>query len=92
MIGEGYKEIVELARALISKDVSDLTLSKIEKVLRWSVSNLHPKIKEFLDTLAAEGGKATELSTPREVRASALSKWSNKPNRSARWYFCLEEF
>ena len=34
MIGEGYKEIVELARALISKDVSDLTWSKIEKVLR----------------------------------------------------------
>jgi acetyl esterase len=39
------------------------------------VSSLHPKIKEFLDTLAAEGGKATELSTPSEVRASALSKW-----------------
>lgn len=39
------------------------------------MSSLHPKIKEFLDTLAAEGGKATELSTPREVRASALSKW-----------------
>ena len=34
MVGEGYKEIVELARALISKDVSDLTWSKIEKVLR----------------------------------------------------------
>jgi len=34
MIGEGYKEIVELACALISKDVSDLTWSKIEKVLR----------------------------------------------------------
>ena len=34
MIGEGYKETVELARALISKDVSDLTWSKIEKVLR----------------------------------------------------------
>ncbi|MDA2993316.1 MAG: MmgE/PrpD family protein [Actinomycetota bacterium] len=34
MIGEGYKEIVELARALISKDESDLTWSKIEKVLR----------------------------------------------------------
>ena len=39
------------------------------------MSNLHPKIREFLDTLAAEGGKATELSTPMEVRASALSKW-----------------
>jgi len=39
------------------------------------VSSLHPKIKEFLDTLAAESGKATELSTPSEVRASALSKW-----------------
>lgn len=34
MIGEDYKEIVELARALISKDVSDLTWSKIEKLLR----------------------------------------------------------
>jgi acetyl esterase len=39
------------------------------------VSSLHPKIKEFLDTLAAEGGKAAELSTPSEVRANALSKW-----------------
>lgn len=39
------------------------------------MSNLHPKIKEFLETLAAEGGKATELSSPMEVRASALSKW-----------------
>ena len=39
------------------------------------MSSLHPKIKDFLDTLAAEGGKATELSTPMEVRASALSKW-----------------
>ena len=39
------------------------------------MSSLHPKIKEFLDTLSAEGGKATELSTPMEVRASALSKW-----------------
>lgn len=34
MIGEGYKEIVDLARALISKDGTDLTWSKIEKVLR----------------------------------------------------------
>ncbi len=52
------------------------------------MSNLHPKIKEFLDTLAAEGGKATELSTPREVRASALSKWrpeflGNVPKRGS---------
>ncbi len=39
------------------------------------MSSLHPKIKEFLDTLAAEGGKAPELSTPNEVHASALSKW-----------------
>jgi acetyl esterase len=39
------------------------------------MSSLHPKIREFLDSLAAEGGKAAELSTPREVRASALSKW-----------------
>ena len=34
MIGEGYKDVVALASALISKDVSDLTWSKIEKVLR----------------------------------------------------------
>jgi hypothetical protein len=34
MIGEGYKDVVALAGALISKDVSDLTWSKIEKVLR----------------------------------------------------------
>jgi len=34
MIGDGYKEIVDLASALISKDVSDLTWSKIEKVSR----------------------------------------------------------
>jgi len=34
MIGDGYKEIVDLAGALISKDVSDVTWSKIEKVLR----------------------------------------------------------
>ncbi len=34
MIGEGYKDVVALASALISKDVSDITWSKIEKVLR----------------------------------------------------------
>ena len=34
MIGEGYKDVVALAGALISKDVSDITWSKIEKVLR----------------------------------------------------------
>jgi hypothetical protein len=34
MIGEVFKEIVELSRALISKDISELTWSKIEKVLR----------------------------------------------------------
>jgi hypothetical protein len=34
MIGEGYKDLVALAGALISKDVSDLTWSKIEKALR----------------------------------------------------------
>ena len=34
MIGESYKETVALAGALISKDLSDLTWSKIEKVLR----------------------------------------------------------
>ena len=34
MIGEGYKDVVALASALISKDVSDVTWSKIEKVLR----------------------------------------------------------
>jgi hypothetical protein len=34
MIGESYKEIVALAGALISKDLSDLTWSEIEKVLR----------------------------------------------------------
>ena len=34
MIGESYKDVVALAGALISKDVSDITWSKIEKVLR----------------------------------------------------------
>jgi hypothetical protein len=34
MIGGGYKDVVALASALISKDVSDVTWSKIEKVLR----------------------------------------------------------
>ena len=34
MIGESYKDVVALASALISKDVSDVTWSKIEKVLR----------------------------------------------------------
>ena len=34
MIGKGYKDVVALASALISKDVSDVTWSKIEKVLR----------------------------------------------------------
>jgi hypothetical protein len=34
MIGDGYKDVVALAGALISKDVSEVTWSKIEKVLR----------------------------------------------------------
>ena len=33
-IHQGYKDVVALAGALISKDVSDRTWSKIEKVLR----------------------------------------------------------
>lgn len=46
---------------------------------------LHPKIKVFLETLAAQGGKATELSTAQEVRMAANSKWrpeflGNKPS------------
>jgi acetyl esterase len=49
------------------------------------MSTLNRNIKNFLEKLAAEGGKATELSTPQEVRTAALSKWrpeflGNVPN------------
>lgn len=36
---------------------------------------LHPKIKAFLDSMVEEGVKATELSAPKEARASANRKW-----------------